>query len=37
MHQNIKGMNAFNVIEYLKKESFDIDEYLVMIGRAEFL
>ena len=30
-------MNAFNVIEYLKKESFDIDEYLLMIGRAELL
>ena len=37
MHQNIKDMNAFNVIEYLKKEPFDIDEYLVMIGRAELL
>lgn len=30
-------MNAFNVIEYLKKESFDIDEYLLMICRAELL
>ena len=30
-------MEAFNVIEYLKKEPFDIDEYLVMIGRAELL
>ena len=30
-------MNAFNVIEYLKKEPFDIDEYLLMIGRAELL
>lgn len=30
-------MNAFNVIEYLKKEQFDIDEYLLMIGRAELL
>ena len=37
IHQNIKNMNAFNVIEYLKKESFDIDEYLLMIGRAELL
>ncbi len=30
-------MNAFNVIEYLKKEPFDMDEFLVMIGRAELL
>ena len=30
-------MNAFNIIEYLKKEQFDIDEYLLMIGRAELL
>ena len=30
-------MNAFNVIEYLKKEPFDIDEFLLMIGRAELL
>ena len=30
-------MNAFNIIEYLKKEPFDIDEYLQMIGRAELL
>mgnify|MGYP003419729370 FL=1 len=30
-------MNAFNVIEYLKKEPFDMDEFLVMIGRAEQL
>ena len=30
-------MKAFNVIEYLKKEPFDIDEFLVMIGRAELL
>lgn len=37
IHQNIKNMNAFNVIEYLKKEQFDIDEYLLMIGRAELL
>lgn len=33
----MKDMNAFNVIEYLKKEPFDIDEFLVMIGRAELL
>lgn len=37
IHQNIKNMNAFNVIEYLKKEPFDMDEFLVMIGRAELL
>ena len=37
IHQNIKNMNAFNVIEYLKKEQFDIDEYLLMLGRAELL
>ena len=30
-------MNAFNIIEYLKKEPFDIDEYLLMIVRAELL
>ncbi len=30
-------MKTFNVIEYLKKEQFDIDEYLLMIGRAELL
>ena len=30
-------MNAFNVIEYLKKVPFDMDEFLVMIGRAELL
>ena len=30
-------MKTFNVIEYLKKEPFDIDEFLVMIGRAELL
>lgn len=30
-------MDTFNVREYLKKDSFDIDEYLVMIGRAELL
>jgi RNA polymerase primary sigma factor len=33
----MKDMNAFNVIEYLKKDPFDIDEFLVMIGRAELL
>jgi RNA polymerase primary sigma factor len=33
----MKDMNAFNVIEYLKKEPFDIDEFLVMICRAELL
>ena len=37
IHHNTEDMNAFNVIEYLKKESFDIDEYLLMIGRAELL
>ena len=30
-------MKTFNVIEYLKKEPFDMDEFLVMIGRAELL
>lgn len=30
-------MSIFNVIEYLKKEPFDVDEFLVMIGRAELL
>ena len=30
-------MNAFNIIEYLKKEPFDIDEYLQMTVRAELL
>lgn len=30
-------MNAFNVIEYLKKEPFDIEKFLLMIGRAELL
>lgn len=34
IHHNIKDMKTFNVIEYLKKEPFDIDEFLVMIGRA---
>ena len=37
IHHNTEDMEAFNVIEYLKKEPFDIDEYLVMIGRAELL
>ena len=36
-YHNIKDMKTFNVIEYLKKESFDMDEFLVMIGRAELL
>ena len=30
-------MKTFNVIEFLKKEPFDIDEFLVMMGRAELL
>ena len=30
-------MKAFIVIEYLKKEPFDIDEFLVMLVRAELL
>ena len=37
IHHNTEDMEAFNVIEYLKKEPFDIDEYLLMIGRAELL
>lgn len=37
IHHNTEDMNAFNVIEYLKKEQFDIDEYVLMIGRAELL
>ena len=37
INYNIKDMKTFNVIEYLKKEPFDIDEFLVMIGRAELL
>ena len=37
IHHNTEDMNVFNVIEYLKKEPFDIDEYLLMIGRAELL
>lgn len=30
-------MDTFNVREYLKKDSFDIDEYLMMLCRAELL
>lgn len=30
-------MKTFNVIEYLKKEPFDMDEFLVMMVRAELL
>lgn len=30
-------MSIFNVVEYLKKEPFDVDEFLVMIVRAELL
>ena len=30
-------MKTFNVIEYLKKEPFDVDEFLVMMVRAELL
>ncbi|MBO5675244.1 MAG: hypothetical protein J6S07_02795 [Bacteroidaceae bacterium] len=37
IHYNTEDMNAFNVIEYLKKESFDIDEYLQILVRAELL
>ena len=37
IHHNTEDMEAFNVIEYLKKEPLDIDEYLLMIGRAELL
>lgn len=37
IHYNTEDMNAFNIIEYLKKEPFDIDEYLLMIVRAELL
>lgn len=36
-YHNIKDMKTFNVIEYLKKEPFDVDEFLVMILRAELL
>ena len=34
IHYNTEDMNAFNVIEYLKKEPFDIDEYLQIFDRA---
>ena len=37
IHHNTEDMNAFNVIEYLKKEPFDIDEYLQILLRAELL
>ena len=37
IHYNTEDMNAFNIIEYLKKEPFDIDEYLQMTVRAELL
>lgn len=37
IHYNTEDMNAFNVIEYLKKAQFDIDEYLQMTVRAELL
>ena len=30
-------MEKFNVSEYLRKEPFDIDEFLVLIGREELL
>ena len=30
-------MKTFNVIEFLKKEQFDMDEFLVMMGKAELL
>ena len=36
-YHNIKDMKTFNVIEYLKKEPFDVDEFLVMMVRAELL
>jgi DNA-directed RNA polymerase specialized sigma subunit len=36
-YHNIKDMKTFNVIEYLMKEPFDMDEFLVMMGRAELL
>lgn len=36
-YHNIKDMKTFNIIEYLKKEPFDMDEFLVMICRAELL
>lgn len=34
IHYNTEDMNAFNIIEYLKKEPFDIDEYLQIFDRA---
>lgn len=37
IHHNTEDMNAFNIIEYLQKEPFDIDEYLLMTVRAELL
>ena len=37
IHHNTEEMNAFNVIEYLKKEPFDIDEYLQIFDRAWLL
>lgn len=37
IHHNTEDMNVFNIIEYLKKEPFDIDEYLQMTVRAELL
>ncbi len=37
IHYNTEDMNAFNIIEYLKKEPFDIDEYLQILVRAELL
>ena len=37
IHYNTEDMNAFNIIEYLKKEPFDIDEYLQIFDRAWLL
>lgn len=37
IHYNTEEMNAFNIIEYLKKEPFDIDEYLQIFDRAWLL
>lgn len=37
IHYNTEDMNTFNIIEYLKKEPFDIDEYLQTLVRAELL
>ncbi len=37
IHHNTEDMNAFNIIEYLKKEPFDIDEYLQIFDRAWLL